>query len=204
MNLPTRKLPLTTTRVALLFALCSCAALSACGSRDSTPQITSTPNPRQVNVDIAIKDAPGPFDSMAATAYYDVGNIDCAPTRPISGAQLGPRERLSVELRQTGPHQYEATMPIDPFVDQDYYGLGVCHWRVVALTVKGTRLKRTFSAMLPGDELLGSGSFATYFQKQSYLDAATPMDVPGVHNLNRFASPDDAFSIDISAREARK
>ncbi|MGF6492884.1 hypothetical protein ABIE56_001041 [Luteibacter sp. 621] len=204
MNMRVENDPLMRSRSAWLLLLGSCVVLSACGSRDDNPEVSTNPTPRQFDVSIAVDDAPGPFDSVTAIAYYDVENIDCAPTQPISGAQLGPRKSLPVEARHASGNRYEATMLVNPFVDQNYYGKGICHWRVVALSVKGTRLKRSFSAMFPGDQLRDNGSFVTYFPKQSYIDAATPMNVPGVHNLNRFATPGDAFSINISAKEAHE
>jgi hypothetical protein len=184
------------------FLVLLASGLAACGgSRE--PQVASNPNARMADVEISIEGVPGPFDTANATANYAVDNVACAPAQPISGAQLAPQRKIPVELRKVSGTRFEGSMLLNPFIDQDYYGLGPCHWVVAGLTVTVKQGRKTFDVILPGKEAERKETFATYFPKSGYSDAGSTR-VFGVHNLSRFANPDDAFSITVKAKEATK
>ena len=102
---------------------------------------------------------------------------------------------------------YKGVIYADLMKDEDYYGLGICHWAVVAasadLKIKGTSL----SPAIFHDDIVAQKSVATYFVNSDYLDSngANGQERVVSGNTNRAfyqpASRTDLFSIALAAKE---
>jgi hypothetical protein len=180
---------------------------SACGSSMKTPDIKQNPHPKmRYEITVMVQNAPGPFDSIGGFVQYKVSNDRCVPLTPISGATLAPESRVPIALARVSDNLYKGVIYADLMQDEDYYGLGVCHWSVVAasadLKIKNTAL----SPAIFHDDILAQKSAATYFVNADYLDSSTKGEERVVAgNPNRaFYLPEsrtDLFSITLAAKE---
>ncbi|WP_165973457.1 hypothetical protein [Luteibacter rhizovicinus] len=169
------------------------------------PDIKQNPNPKmRYEITVTIDDAPGPFDRIEGSVDYKVSNDRCVPLTPITGATVAPEKRVPLELTRTSDHVYKGTVFVDLLQDEDYFGMGVCHWSVVAAGVDVYVQKMGFSGSLFHDNLLAGKTDTRYFSKRSYF--ATDMDLINSGNAKRtdFKNPDDTFSISMKAEEKLK
>ncbi|HWX65263.1 MAG TPA: hypothetical protein VNZ27_02440 [Rhodanobacter sp.] len=194
------------------FALILSLALttSACGSSMKTPDIKQNPHPRmRYEITMTIEGAPGPFDSIGGFVQYKVSNDHCVPLTPISGATLSPEKSVPLELAHVSDSVYKGTIYVDLLQDEDYYGLGVCHWTVVAATASLKVKKVDFSPDLFADSILKQASETRYFSKKQFEAVArgelAPPVVSGVLPAEyRNFKPEwqqDMFPVTLSAKE---
>jgi hypothetical protein len=186
----------------LLFALTT----SAFGSPMKTPDIKQNPNPTQrYDITLKIDDAPGPFDAISASLDYQVSNDRCVPLTPGSGATIVPQEHIPLALTHVGGNVYTATIYTDRFLDEDYYGMGVCHWEFVAVGIELKIGQVDFSPSLFLKDLKAGHAVVTYFSKNQYARSVDP----GMQNLTdtgrfhreEYKDPANTFSATLSAQE---
>ncbi|TPG11783.1 hypothetical protein EAH75_10875 [Rhodanobacter glycinis] len=173
-----------------------------------TPDIKQNPHPKmRYEITMTIQGAPGPFDSVSGFVQYKVSNGHCVPLTPISGATLPPESRIPISFTRVSDNLYKGVIYTDLMQDDDYYGLGVCHWSVVAASAD---LKIKTTALSPAifhDDIVAQKSVATYFVNSDYLDNSSANGEERVvsGNPNRAfylpASRTDLFSIALAAKE---
>jgi hypothetical protein len=183
---------------------------SACGSPMKAPGIKRNPHPKmRYEVIMTIQGAPGPFDSIDGAVQYKVSNDHCVPLTPISGATLSPEKSVPLELSHVSDNVYKGTLYVDLLRDEDYYGLGVSHWSVVAATVSLKVKKADFSPDLFADGILKQASETRYFSKKQFeaadRDELEPPVVSGVLPAEyRNFKPEwkqDSFQVTLSSRK---
>ena len=173
-----------------------------------TLDIKQNPHPKmRYEIIMTIDGAPGPFDSVTAFVQYKVSNDRCVPLTPISGATLPPERRFPIAFTRVSDTVYKSVIYADLMEDENYYGLGICHWAVVAasadLKINGTSL----SPAIFHDDIVAQKSVATYFVNRDYLDSSGTSGQERVvsGNTNRAfyqpASRTDLFSIALAAKE---
>lgn len=114
-----------------------------------------------------------PFAMVEATAQFDASNAaQCGKSSGLSGAVPGMSSHETVRLTRVSPTEYVGTVYADTIVDQDYYGRGVCHWKLtearVALRASDAPAASRFVAALPADQILAGGSLLRYFWQGYY------------------------------------
>ena len=161
-------------------------------NRPPKPVINRNPHPTAYEVNVAIKDAPGPFEVVDAAMQYQVLDPSC---RPDLGGMAGTRaalvEWVPVKLLPASNGGYRGVIYEDFLKDDDYYGLGVCHWTMVAVQF---RLKATskpsdaeFSYHLHRDHISDGASLKAYFWKGMYPRSPVDgMTVPGNETPDKF------------------
>lgn len=186
---------------ALLLALASTPAF---GSPMKTPDIKQNPRPQQrYELTLSIDGAPGPFDSITGTVHYKVQNERCVPATPGSGATLTPERNVPIEFVRINDHEYKGTLFVDLLQDEDYYGMGVCHWAVntawATLKIKGVE----FSPAMDSRELLAQKPVPTYFVRSEYFNSSDERTAFGTPNRALFkpTTRTDIFSMTLTARE---
>lgn len=111
-------------------------ALGACTDPDDDTQPLRQINPSPVDayeVRVTLRDAPGPFVKAHFSAQYDVRNAaTCGKANPIAGNSPVIRTSEAVPLTKVSETEYVAIVHTDLFLDQDYYGRGVCRWTFTA------------------------------------------------------------------------
>ena len=186
----------------LLLAL---ASTTAFGSPMKTLQIKQNPHPQQrYELTLSIESAPGPFDSISGTVHYKVQNERSVPATPGSGATLTPEHDVAIEFVRINDHEYKGTLYADLLQDEDYYGMGICHWAVntawATLRIKGVE----FSPAMDSRELLAQKPVPTYFVRSEYFNSSDERTAFGTPNRALFkpTTRTDIFSMTLTAREA--
>lgn len=162
------------TPIFLGFAMALTLTITACGSSMNTPDIKQNPHPKmRYEITMVIKDAPGPFDSVTGFMQYDVANERCAPYERFIGIyRKPPGQSPPIALTRTGDGEYKGTLYLDLLQDEDYYGLGVCHWSMVAAIMRLKSQEVTFSPYLLQKQIVSQESVTLYFPKGAIGDPA--------------------------------
>lgn len=170
------------------------------------PVIQRNPHPTAYEVTVAIKDAPGPFEVVEAAMQYEVLDPAC---RPDLGGMAGTRASLldwvPVELSKQDDGTYRGTVYDGLLKDEDYFGLGVCHWSLVAVQFKlrahDNDVDSVFSHHIFHDDLKDTARIRTYYWDGRYPKGAFPrMTVPSELNPSKFKESvrDQLFTIDFT------
>jgi hypothetical protein len=195
-----------TSSLILILALIT----AACGSTTKIPDIKQNPHPRmRYEITMTIKGAPRPFDSISGFVQYKVSNDRCVPLNPISGATLPPEKSVPLEWSHVSDNVYKGTLYVDLLQDEDYYGLGVCHWAVVAARASLKVKQVDFSPYLFVDSILKQAPETLYFSKKQFEAVGrgelVPPVVSGVLPAQyRNFKPEwqqDMFPVTLSAKE---
>jgi hypothetical protein len=174
------------------------------------PQIKRNPNPTAYEITMTIENAPGPFGVIEGVMQYETALND--PCMPYLGGMAGTRMRLKehipVTLTPIGDNKYSGIYYTDLLVDEDYYGLGICHWSMIAARVSlsaGVMEGETrFFENIFFDDLVSKDQIRVHFWKGRYpkgqLEA---MHVPGEEGLGKFKPEihDELFSLNFDIRK---
>jgi hypothetical protein len=173
---------------------------SAYGASMKKPDIKLNPNPRmRYEITVTVQDAPGPFDRVEGTVDYKVANRECVPLTPVVGATVVPEKRVTMELKPAGNNVYKGHLFADLIQDEDYYGLGVCHWTVVGANADFSHDIIDFSAAIFKDELVKSGAVKKYFANASYTDLDMKRVDIGEDSPDQYKDRAHTFSISIKS-----
>lgn len=115
------------------------SAMAQAGAPEPVPQ--NNPHRQQAyRIVVHTNDAPGAFDSVAGNVLYRVESPKCLAWKDRwAGVPVQAEHNQAFALHPVASSEpgqvYEGVMYVDQLVDQDYYGLGVCHWSVNMVTV---------------------------------------------------------------------
>jgi len=180
---------------------------SACGASMKTPDIKQNPHPTQRHeVTMMIDGAPGAFDAIESYVKYQVMNPQCVPMHEGSGATPTIEKSVPISLTKTGEHSFKGSFYSDLLQDEDYFGMGVCRWSVVAT---GARLKVrsvVFSPDLSKTDIESHQPDVTYFAKESFSAQNAASDVEVGSEVTPFITqhPDKFFSVTLTVGENTK
>jgi len=182
-------------------------ATTACGSIMNTPKIEKNPHPTQrYEITLTVPDLPRTFDSVEGTIQYKIGNAkDCSPQDPISAQYRTLDQFQQVTFTRADEHTYKAIVVMDPYLDANYFGMGMCHWTVksVVAEMKTNGNPYDLGLNLQGDDITEQKAIDQYFPR-SILSAekGIPMGFPGTP-LSYIKSDrvKDYFCITMSARK---
>jgi len=185
---------------ALLLSLTSLAY----GATMNNPDIKLNPNPRmRYEITVTVENAPGPFDRVEGTVDYKVANRECVPLTPVVGATVVPQKRVTMQLTPVGNNVYRGYLFADLMQDEDYYGMGVCHWTVVGANADFSHAIIDFSPAIFKEDILKNGAVKKYFANESYTDLDMKRVDIGEDSPDRYKDREHTFSITIKAEEAR-
>lgn len=153
----------------------------------------------------ATAEAPGPWDKVDGYIIYEVVNIQCTPENKFLGVHIKPTEvGVNIEMIRVGENTWRGHFYRDYMQDEDYYGMGVCHWDTTSVTSGFTVHNEVFGSGSVFDDFLRHGSNTDYFKKSEYLDRSLAGDgalsfsskYPGY-----IKSPNEFFPITVSVKE---
>ncbi len=177
---------------------------SASSSPMKTPDIKQNPHPTmRYEITVTIDGAPGPFNAVEGYVLYQVANNQCIPLEPVSGATPVVEKRVPLVLTPVGDNVFKGTMYVDLMQDEDYFGMGVCHWTVAGLGANPKVKNLVFSPGITLNDIQAQRSVPRYFSNRSYFNADNPRVVTGNARRADFESEaKDTFSITLTAKEA--
>lgn len=174
----------------------------AYGATMKQPDIKLNPNPRmRYEITATISGAPGPFERIEGTVDYKVFNGDCVPLTPITGATVEPQKRLPLVFERVSDNTFKSFVYVDQIQDEDYFGLGVCHWSVVGASVDFHHGGVNFSPAIYHDDIVGQNSVVRYFSERSYERTSRSRIDIGSPSKSDFNDPSAVFSITLKAME---
>jgi hypothetical protein len=178
--------------------------LSAHGAAMNKPDIKLNPQPRmRYEITVTVDGAPGPFDRVEGSVDYKVSNPNCVPLTKVTGATVAPEKRVPLTLRAAGGNVYKGEIFVDLLVDEDYFGLGVCHWALVGASADLFAKQVDFSPAIYKDELITGKAVTRYFANGSYADADMQRIDIGEDAPTGYKDPAHTFSITLKAEEKR-
>lgn len=163
------------------------------------------PHPVQRYEVIATADAPGPWDSVHGYISYEVVNPDCTPKDKFLGVNELPQDvGVDIEMTRVDSKTWKGYFFRDAILDEDYYGLGICHWEATNVSANFTAHKAVFGAGDILNVLLQKGPQTEYFKKNDYGNPAI-----AVYGAQAYSSADpnvtkhlDAFfSVTVAIKE---
>jgi hypothetical protein len=195
-------------RVASFAALLS-LTFSAYGASMKKPEIKLNPNPRmRYEITATVSDAPGAFEAVAGHVDYKVVNPACVPLTPITGATIEPQKALPVTYERVRDGVYKGVIYVDQVQDEDYFGLGVCHWSIVGVTADFHHARVNFSPGIDLKDILKGVEVVRYFSFKSYESATKSRGTPdeeridiGDSSKSAYDEPERTFSITLNAVE---
>lgn len=192
-------------RLSALFALLTLTT-TACSQSMKQPDIKLNPQPKmRYELTLTVQDAPGPFESVSGFLQYEVQNEqDCVPADAISGHHERLSQDPDIEFKRVGDSQtYKGTVYLDLVQDGDYYGLGVCRWKMVGFSAVMKAGEVTFNPYISGDQIAKLQPKTEYFAKKAYGDTSiSDRHVPSLAtNFVASRIHADFFSTTLTARE---
>jgi hypothetical protein len=193
----------------LISALTVLLALTttACGQAMKQPDVKLNSHPKmRYEITLTIEDAPGPFESVVGYANFET-DTNCVPEAPITAANYGSQypvgHSMLVPFHVVGANTYQGTMYMDWLKDEDYYGLGVCRWRLTSFSIPMKAGEVTFSPAITGDEIASRKPKVEYFPKRLYGDNSVPNMRVSSLATNYVATriQADFFSTTLTAKE---
>ena len=200
----------------LVLALAACNPLSSLGNKPVS-DYKLNPHPKQrYNITMTIANAPGSFASVDSTMLYDVVNTECLPPPDSNPQGSGNHMTRPVpfEMNRVTDTEYTGSVYTDFLLDEDYYGRGLCRWKLFNVGMKlratGADGETVFIPGLPDEDLLAGKAVTTYFWKGDY-----PRDTEiGIDNFASFGQTDrskmasdltenELFSITLTPKEVQ-
>jgi hypothetical protein len=148
---------------------------------------------------------PAAVTRLSVTANYEVDNLDCVPvdyTKAMGGVRLPPEQRIELTLQRIDDHTYATTVHEDAFLDEDYYGLGVCHWALGTASVHFHSPSTQFVGGISADQLTAEAEVTEHYLVRDFTQKPAVGDVVfGEDSANFYlASLGPQFKLTISAR----
>ncbi|SEW00535.1 hypothetical protein SAMN04515660_1707 [Luteibacter sp. 329MFSha] len=189
-------------RLALPFATLFALSLQAHGAPMNKPDIKLNPHPKmRYEITMTVEGAPGPFEKIEGHVDYHVSNPNSVPLTPFSGATVEPQADAPLTFEHVGGNVYKAFFYADRFLDEDYFGQGVCRWSVVGASASLVHGPVRFSPAIMHKDIFERGSVKRWFANGDYRDAKVNRIEIGADTRNAYKKPDETFSITLKATE---
>jgi hypothetical protein len=151
-------------------------------------------------------DGPGPWDSVKGYINYQVVNPNCTPEDKFLGVHALPRvEGHHIDMTRMGDKTWKGHFYRDFMLDEDYYGLGNCHWDATSVAGVFVAHGEVFGPGSVLEDFLRNGPQTSYFKKSEYLDHSlagdSALDASG-DNPEVVQHPDAFFPMTVTVKEA--
>jgi hypothetical protein len=153
----------------------------------------------------ATADAPGPWDVVKGYLSFKVSNVTCVPQGSLTGARNVPITDFDFEMKRVDEKTWKGYFYRDFLQDEDYFGLGICHWDTSGVGAEFIAHSVSFSSTDVLDVFLRNGSQAEYFKKSDYLNHSLAGDgalVSSVDTPEVIQHPENFFPIMVTVKEA--
>ncbi|WP_090177996.1 hypothetical protein [Luteibacter sp. UNC138MFCol5.1] len=166
------------------------------------PDIKLNPHPKmRYEITMTVEGAPGPFEKIEGHVDYHVSNPNSVPLTPFSGATVEPQADAPLTFEHVGGNVYKAFFYADRFLDEDYFGQGVCRWSLVGVTGNLIHEPITFSPSIFKDDVFSGRAVTRWFANDSYEDGSMRRIDIGASSAKEYKKPDDVFSVTLQTVE---
>lgn len=167
----------------------SCQSATAPESRPqaaaqaAVPDVVAKPAPaprKRHALTLAFADLPGPLAKIEATADFEVDNRDCVPldtSKAIGGVRLPPQQSVPLALERLDDGRYAFVLHEDALLDEDYFGLGVCHWALRTVSIHFHSAATHFVGGLDADRLRADETVVQHYLARDFAEKPATMDV---------------------------
>lgn len=129
------------------------------------------PHPVQRYEVTATAEAPGPWDRVKGYISYEVVNPKCTPENKFLGVHIQPQDvGVNIEMTRVDENTWKGYFYRDYMQDEDYYGLGVCHWDATSVGSGFIAHGETFGSGDILKVLLDKGPQKEYFKISEFMD----------------------------------
>jgi len=190
----------------VLFLALTLALTTGCSMTHGDPKNPKkNPHPVHRYEVTATAEAPGPWDKVDGYITYEVVNIQCTPEDKFLGVHIKPTEvGVNIEMTRVGDNTWKGYFYRDYMQDEDYYGMGVCHWDTTSVASGFHVHGETFGAGEIMDMLLSKGPQTDYFKVSEFMDRSLSGDsalnfspkYPGY-----IKNPNEFFPITVAIKE---
>lgn len=155
---------------------------AACQQPVPPPQVKANPNPQQrYELVMTVRNAPRGFEQVSGSAQFDIPPEQdaCIPldqTRALAGVRNRPSKDVALEFRKVSDTEYRAVFFADALLDEDYYGLGVCHWKLTAIGATLTAKPAVFSTETWNEAIFSGAEQVTFAPKSLFALSPDPID----------------------------
>lgn len=167
------------------------------------------PNPQHAyQVKVSLKNPPGDFQQITGGVGFDVENPACGKHHPISGIVPSISSYESIVLSKVSEYEYTGVFYSDMILDGDYYGRGVCKWKLSSVSARFSNkvdtLTSGYSIFLIENSIQNQNTNTRYYWNGYYRPADLPSFIDSGHKdlaqvpENR---KNEFFSITISAKK---
>jgi hypothetical protein len=191
----------------------SASASESTARKQDGPEYRKNPQPGQAyRITMTIENAPGPFAHMLGLAQFDVVNPECLPPPDDNNGHLWPvpTEGVEIPLQKVAESTYSGVVYADQMLDEDYYGRGVCRWKLIQAQVQlkatGAEADAKFIPSISDEKILAEGSESTFLFKRVYprVPDLPNMPVPGQTDRSKMSDEirdEELFTVTLSARK---
>ena len=177
--------------------------LGACAKTPESPVAKTNPNPTQrYEITVELIDPPRDIQKITGVAKFGVGTRACLPYREkIARVTIGASYKKEFLLVRVSDNTYKGHIFLDWPIDEDYYGLGVCEWRIGTVDAVFTRDRElTQSALLIGSEVTNEADTLSYCRRNMRGDqdrfCSIPIDPARVIDLGK-----SSYQVEMSSRK---
>ncbi|OOG44968.1 hypothetical protein B0E52_06570 [Rhodanobacter sp. C06] len=153
----------------------------------------------------ATAEAPGPWDQVKGYISYEVVNPKCTPENKFLGVHIKPTGvGVNIEMTRVGESTWKGYFYRDHMQDEDYYGLGECHWDATDVGVGFTVHGEMFGAGDILEMLLSKGPQTDYFKVSEFMDRTVSGDdawLTSADDPEVAKHPDQFFPITVAIKE---
>jgi hypothetical protein len=166
------------------------------------PDIKLNPHPKmRYEITMTVEGAPGPFEKIEGHVDYHVSNLDSVPLTPFTGATVEPQAAAPLVFKHVSGNVYKAEFFADRFLDEDYFGHGVCRWSLVGVSGNLVHEPIRFSPSIFNNDVFSGTPVTRWFANDSYKDSTLRRIDIGAPSPKEYKKPDDVFSVTLQTAE---
>jgi len=179
-------------------------SLAACGG-NVDPNIQLNPHASmRYELTFTIDDPAVVLEQIEAQGNYQVANEACVPMVPVSGVKKAPIKTLPLEVTALDRSTYRVTVFSDALRDEDYFGMGVCHWSFVAATLRGQVSGKALSSAVFSDDVYSGRPSTRYYSRAWLTGPAGGLTESGSTSRETYRDPSNLFTIQAQAVEVSR
>lgn len=191
-------------RRAAILSVATGAALFVSGcNTDRQPRVNPAPKVWAV-LAADTHDLPFIVDAATLSVTYTIESADCLKPKPVSGAIAAPFITVRFDVQKASNQRFEARIPTDHFLNEDYDGRGVCRWGIASADFTLKHGERAISAGMAGNAVVQHQTASDYFSTWSLESAPTDKPQAGLSDpvAVHAAQGEKIYSVTITAKEA--